>query len=383
MAGIPTEMSTKTSKSPGISGKVLSQRALNRALLERQMLSRRYAVSVENALERVVGLQAQAPIPPYFGLWSRLEGFQPGDLVELLNKRRVVRAWLMRGTIHLVTAHDCLRLSPLVRPVLDRLLYNNPARRDIADMDLNELVATGCSLLEEKPRTAAELRELLHERWPARDAGALASSLLFLTSLVQTPPRGIWGVGGKPTVTTAESWLGQPLASNPSKEDLVTRYLSAFGPATVNDVQSWSGLTRLGEIVERLRPRLRTFRDERGRELFDLPDAPLPDPKTPVPVRFVAEFDNLILSHADRSRIVPEEHRRQIATLNGMVPGTVLVDGFVRGSWKITKSRKSATLLIKPYEEIAKPDRAALEEEGARLLTFAAPDVAHELQFAD
>jgi hypothetical protein len=376
-------MSVKPSKRSGISGEVLTRRALNRALLERQMLSRRHAGSVENALERVVGLQAQAPIPPYFGLWSRLDGFQPGDLVELLNDRRVVRAWLMRGTIHLVTAHDCLQLSPLVRPVLDRLLSNNPGRRDIDGMEIDELVAVGRRLLEEKPRTAAELRELLHERWPERDAGALASSLLFLTSLVQTPPRGIWGVGGKPTVTTVESWLGQPLAPNPAKEDLVTRYLSAFGPATVNDVQSWSGLTRLGEVVERLRPRLSTFRDERGKELFDLPDAPLPDPETPVPVRFVAEFDNLILSHADRSRIVPEEHRKHIATLNGMVPGTVLVDGFVRGSWKITKIRKTATLLIKPYEPIAKPDRAALEDEGSRLLTFAALDVAHEVQFAD
>jgi hypothetical protein len=288
----------------------------------------------------------------------------------------------MRGTIHLVTARDCLQISPLLRPVLDRLLFNNPARRDVEGMDLDELITAGRSLLEEKPRTAAELRDLLHERWPERDAGALASSLLFLTPLVQTPPRGIWGVGGKPTVTTIESWLGQPLEPNPSKEDLVMRYLAAFGPATVNDLQSWSGLTRLGEVVERLRPRLRIFRDESGKELFDLPNAPRPDPETPIPVRFVAEFDNLILSHADRSRVVPEAARRLIVTKNGMVPGTVLVDGFVQGSWKITKSRNTATLTINPYAPIANQDRAALEEEGARLLTFAAPDGAHDMQFA-
>jgi hypothetical protein len=255
---LPARTSVKSTTNT-TSAEVLSRRALNRALLERQMLTRRHEVSVEDVLERLVGLQAQAPTPPYFGLWSRLEGFQPDDLAELLNNRRVVRTWLMRGTIHLVTARDCLQLSPLVRPVLDRLLYVNPARRDVEGMDLDELVAVGRSLIEEKPRTAAELRELLHERWPERDPTALASSMLFLTPLVQTPPRGIWGKGGKPTMTTIESWLGQPLEPNPSKEDLVMRYLAAFGPASVQDVQSWSGLTRLGEVVERLRPRLCTF----------------------------------------------------------------------------------------------------------------------------
>ena len=374
-------MAPRSSTKQG-SGDVLPRRALNRALLERQMLLERQKLPVEDALERLVGLQAQAPTPPYFGLWSRIEGFQPGDLAELLTSRRVVRTWLMRGTIHVVTARDCLQFSPLVRPVLDRLLYNNPARRDVADIDLAEVVAVGRSLLEEKPRTAAELRELLHERWPERDAAALASSLLFLTPLVQVPPRGIWGKGGKPAVTTIESWLGQPLAPNPSKDDLVLRYLAAFGPASIQDVQSWSGLTRLGEVVERLRPRLRTFRDESGKELFDLPDAPRPDPETPVPVRFVAEFDNLILSHADRSRIVPEDHRKRIVTLNGMVPGTVLVDGFVCGTWKVAKKRGTATLLIQPYAPIAKKDRAEIEEEGTRLLAFAAPDATHDIQFS-
>jgi hypothetical protein len=373
----------RRSSTTSANGDVLSQRALNRALLERQMLLERQKMPVEEALGHLVGLQAQAPIPPYYGLWSRLEGFQPDDLAQLLYDRRAVRAWMMRGTIHLVTARDCLKLSPLVRPVLERLLFNNPARRVIADMDIDALVAAGRRMLEEKPRTAAELRALLHERFPDRDPAALASSVLFLTSLVQTPPRGIWGAGGQPTVTTVESWLGQPLEPNPSVEDFVMRYLAAFGPATVLDVQSWSGLTRLGEVVEQLRPRLRTFRDEKGKELFDLPDAPLPNPDTPAPVRFVAEFDNLVLGHADRSRIVPEEHRKRIVSLNGMVPGTILIDGFVRGAWKIAKKRKTATLRIGPYEAIAKPDRTALEEEGSRLLAFAAPDATHEVQFTD
>jgi hypothetical protein len=378
---MPARNSTKSLSKAG-NGDLFTRRALNRALLERQLLTRRQTISVEDALERLVGLQAQAPNPPYYGLWSRLEGFQPDDLVELLTDRKAVRTWLMRGTIHLVTARDALHLSAHFRPVIDRLLYNNPARKDVENMDLDELVAVGRPLLEEQPRTAAELRTLMGERWPDRDPGALATALLFLTPLVQPPPRGIWGAGGKPTLTTLESWLGEPVTQDPSKEDLVLRYLAAFGPATVMDVQSWSGLTRLGEVVERLRPRLLTFRDENGKELFDLPDAPRPDPETPVPVRFVAEFDNLILSHADRSRVVPEAARKLIVTLNGMVPGTILLDGFVRGSWKITKTRKTATLSIKTHESLTKPDFAALEEEGSRLLTFSAPDIAHEIQFA-
>jgi len=204
-----------------------------------------------------------------------------------------------------------------------------------------------------------------------------------LVPLVQVPPRAVWGAAGQAAHTSAESWLGGSLEASPRQEHLVTRYLAAFGPATVMDMQAWSGLTRLREAVERLRPGLRTFRDEQGAELFDLPDAPRPDPGVPAPVRLVAEFDNLILSHADRARIIGEGSRKRIFTRNGIFPGTVLVDGFVVGMWRLARSRGAATLIIEMFEPLGERDRDAIIAEGGRLLAFAAPDApAHDIQFA-
>src|ERR671933_1108518 len=356
-----------------VKDRVLTLRELNRATLERQMLLRRWKLSAAEAIDYLVGMQAQAPNPPYIGLWTRLEGFHPDELACLITDRRAVRIALMRNTVHLVSARDCLKLRPLVQPVLDRGVYvNRTYRAGIEEMDIEALVATGRALLEERPRTAKELGELLRERWPDRDAASLARAIRHLVPLVQVPPRGVWGKSGQATHTTAEAWLGRPLDPNPSLEEMVVRYLGAFGPATVKDVQTWSGLTRLGEVVERLRARLRTFRDGHGRELFDLPDAARPDPNTPSPPRFLPQFDNLILSHADRTRIIAEEYRKVIASRNGMVPATVLVDGFVRGTWKTGRTSGKATLVIEPFESLSKEDRDALSEEGRRLVRFVA-----------
>jgi hypothetical protein len=350
---------------------VLGPRELNRATLERQMLLRRRKLSAVEAIEHLVGMQAQAPAPPYVGLWTRLEDFHPEELARLILERRAVRIALMRNTVHLVSARDCLAIRPLMQPVFDRTLYSTRANRaHLEGVDIEALVAAGRALLEERPRTAKELGELLQEQWPERDPASLARAIRHLVPLVQVPPRGLWGKSGPAAHTTAEAWLGRPLDPAPSLEETILRYLGAFGPATVKDVQTWSGLTRLGEVIERLRPRLRTFRDERGKELFDVPDAPLPDPDTPAPPRFLPEFDNLILSHADRTRVIAEEYRKAIASKNGMVPASVLVDGFVRGTWKTERSRDKATLEIKPFEPLARVDRDALAEEGERLIRF-------------
>ncbi len=349
----------------------LNLRELNRATLERQMLLRRRKLPALDAIEHLVGMQAQAPNPPYVGLWTRLEGFHPDELARLIEERRAVRIALMRNTIHLVSARDCLRLRPLVQPVFERDLYANRAHRTALEgVDAEALVAAGRALLEERPRTAKELGELLKERWPDRDPASLARAIRHLLALVQVPPRGIWGKSGPAAHTTAEAWLGHTLDPDPSLEEMVVRYLRAFGPATVKDVQTWSGLTRLGEVTDRLRPRLITFRDESGKELFDLPDAPRPDPGTPAPPRFLPEFDNLILSHADRARVIADEYRKAIASKNGMVPACVLVDGFVRGTWKTERTRRKATLVIEPFEPLIKKDRDALVEEGEQLLRF-------------
>jgi hypothetical protein len=358
-----------------------STRALNRALLARQRLLARAplpadddrAAQVIRLVEHLAGLQAQAPFPPYYGLWSRLDGFRPDDLSELITSRQVVRIALMRGTIHLVSARDCLAFRPLLQPVLEQGLRPLLGRQ-LNGVDVRALAATGRALVEEKPRTQHELGELLSATWPDHPAASLAQAVRALVPLVQVPPRAVWGKAGQSQHTSAESWLGLPLHDAPSLDDLFERYLAAFGPASAQDMQAWSGLTRLREVAERLRPRLRTFRDPAGTELFDLPDAPRPSPDTEAPVRLVAEFDNLILSHADRTRIIGSAARRRIFTKNGIFPGIVLADGFVAGMWRISSSRGNASLVVELFGPLPAAERDALEVEAERLLSFAAAD---------
>lgn len=350
----------------------IGTRALNRALLARQMLLRRERLPVVEAVERLVGLQAQAPTPPYFGLWTRLEEFQPDELSRAIAARELVRIAVMRSTIHLLSARDCLRLRPAMQPVVQRGFQGSYGRR-LAGLDLRAVAAAGRSLLDDRPRTFAELGALLRERWPDRDPVALAYAVRAFVPLVQLPPRGLWRQSGPAVHGAADAWLGRGLDPAPPLEEVVLRYLAAFGPATANDVRAWSGLTRLGPVVERLRPRLRAGRDERGRELLDVPDASRPDPDTPAPPRFLPEFDNALLSHVDRSRIVADRDRPRVYR-NGMVASTVLVDGFVRGTWRIERGRRAATLHVALFERQPKAARLALAEEGARLLDFAAGD---------
>jgi len=354
---------------------VISQRALNRALLARQMLLERKHRSAAETIEHLVGMQGQTPQSPYLALWSRLEGFQPDELSQLLLNLEAVRIVLMRSTIHLVTARDCLFLRPLLQPVQDRNLFTgSPFGRNLTGMNFDELVAAGRAIVEEKPRTSKELGAHLHERWPDRDPTSLAMAIRNLAPLVQVPPRGVWGKSGQTTLTTAESWLGQPLQSDPSLDDLIVRYLAAFGPASVMDAQNWSGLTRLRDVFDRLRPRLLVFQDERGREHFDLPDAPRPDADTPAPVRFLPDYDNVLLGHANRSRIVSKVDRQLTLSSNNMSPGSVLVDGFFRCLWKLKRDRKSATLIVEPIKSLSIEERVEVEEEGQRMLGFLVAD---------
>ncbi len=376
-----------------MSAEVLSLRAINRAMLRRQLLldrptlpatdPGRRAARVVETIEHLVGLQAQAPFPPYYGLHSRLDGFRPDDLAALITSRSVVRIALMRGTIHLVSARDCLPLRRLVQPVIERSLRSTFGKQ-LAGVDFDALAAVGRALVDSEPMTFSQLGQALAARWPDHPPAALAQGVRALVPLVQVPPRAVWGRAGQSLHTSAERWLGQPV--QPVREAppaelarLVTRYLGAFGPATVRDVAAWSGLTGLRAVMEQLRPSLVTFRDENGAELFDLPLAPRPGGDVPVPVRLAAEFDNLLLSHADRSRVVSAENLKRFYGINGVFPGSVLIDGFVAGMWRLARSRRAATLTIELFGSVR--DRNSLVDEAERMLAFCAPGLSHDIRF--
>jgi hypothetical protein len=358
---------------------VLERRALNRALLERQLLIERSPMGAAEAVEHLLGLQSQAPESAYIGLWTRLDGFALDDLAGLLRDRGAVRLVLMRSTVHLVGARDALRLRPVLQPMLDKVFAGSNWARGLDGADRAEVMDFGRALVEERPRDPGELRSLLAARWPGADPASLVNALRSWLPLVQLPPRGLWGEGGRVLYTTVEHWLGEPLAA-PDPAGVVRRYLAAFGPASVADAQKWSGLSGLRSVFAGME--LRTYHDERGRVLYDLPDAPpLPDPRTPVSARFVADFDNLTLSHADRSRILADEHRTRLMTVNGIIRAAVLVDGFVAGTWRVDRARGSATLTVSPFGPIARADRAVLTQEAERLLATTDPGAVHVVDF--
>lgn len=342
---------------------VLGDRALNRATMARQLLAERSPRTALDAIEHLVGLQAQEPLEPYVGLWSRIDAFAPDELVGLMESRAVVRSHLQRRTIHLLTAADCLALRSLFQPMLVQRMYGT-LKRALPGVDIDELAAAGRPHLHAEPLRLPDVARRVAERWPQVQVRDLADALSSLVELVQVPPRGVWGHGSAPAAsTTIEAWLER--APEPTPADagvLVLRYLRAYGPATSADVRSWSGLTGLPAAIKALRPQLRTFRDERGRELLDVPDGPLPDPDTPVPPRFLPAFDNAVLGYDDRSRIIDAEHR------NLSVAGArfVLVDGRVSATW----TSAGADITVAPLRAFTAAERAEVREEGRRLSAF-------------
>jgi hypothetical protein len=353
---------------------VLTGRTLNRTTLARQMLLERHDLSPSSAVERLVGLQAQATASPYVALWSRLVGFDAGSVGAMLVDRTAVRLTLMRGTLHLVTARDCVRLRPVLQGMLTRAAAGTFGR-ELGGVDLDELVAAARPLLDAAPMTTAQLATELAERWP--DGGRrLGTVLPYLVPMVQVPPRGVFGRSGSPSHALASSWLGVDIPSSGAADEAVLRYLAAFGPASVADVAAWSRLTGLRAVVKRLS--LRTYRDEAGRELLDVPDGVLVDPETPAPVRFLPEFDNVLLSYTDRGRIMSEEDRKRWGGVaNGVFPASFLVDGFLSGTWKVD----NGVLAVTPYRRLSAGDRDALTVEGLALLEFLAPGVEHDVRF--
>ncbi|MER5379333.1 winged helix DNA-binding domain-containing protein [Streptomyces sp. NPDC002688] len=353
---------------------VLGTRALNRATLDRQLLLRRSPLSATAAVGHLLGLQAQNVKPPYYALAARVDGFRPEDLSAAMDARQVVRIVTMRSTIHTHTAEDALTLRPLVQAARDREL--NQFRKGLTGVDLDRLTAISRELVEAEPRTMKQLRETLLTEWPDADPFALSIAARCTLPLVQVTPRGLWGRSGQVALTTAEHWLGRPAEPVPAPDATVLRYLAAFGPASVKDMQTWAGLTRLREVFERLRPRLVTFRDENGAELFDLPDASRPDADTPAPPRFLPEFDNLLLSHADRSRVVPADLKGRTWQGN-QAYCTLLVDGFLSGLWKL----EEGALVVEPFGRLTKAQRDEVTAEGERMLTVMHEGEGYDVRF--
>jgi hypothetical protein len=348
---------------------MLSRRVLNRTLLQRQLLVERSSGTVLEAIQQLVAVQGQESNWPYVGLWTRLVDFQRDDLTSLLHDRRVVRAGLIRRTKHLVRSDDFRWLRPLVQPHFGRAPRQGSYGRETAGLDLAELAEVGRTLLAGQTLSVPQLGRLLAERFPGRDRTVLVGSLQFLVTVVHPPPSGTWGGwgtrGGTP-FALAEDWLGQPMAPAPRVESLIRRYLASFGPASVADIQAWSGLTRLREAVDGLRSQLRVLSSEHGTELFDLPEAPIADPDLPAPVRFLPAYDNLLLGHADRTRVIADADRPAVMPGQAMVRPTFLVDGFVHGTW----SWQDSEILIRPFRPLSKADATQVEQEAERLRAF-------------
>jgi hypothetical protein len=363
-------MSRVTSKLSGVSSGV----SLNRATLARQLLLRRVAMDPVAAVEHLVGMQSQNPLPPYVGLWSRLAGFTVEQLAEPIADRTLVRLLLMRGTIHLVSARDAHLLRPLVQPVLDR---GSASVTKIPKERLPQILAAAAEHLRQTAATAVELAAVLEPLFPGVDPMAMATAARASLPLVQVTPRGLWGRSGPAAHLHLRSWVGESTGEVLTVDALVRRYLGAFGPATPADAQAWSGLTGLREVFDRMDL---WSAEVDGRVVFDLPQAPRPGPDVPAPARLLTDFDNLLLSHADRTRVISDEHRRAVITKNGIVHPTVLVDGRVAGTWRVERARGTAAVVVSPFGPLPKADREALAGEGLALLAATEPGKTHDVR---
>ena len=363
--------------------RTLTLRELNRTTLARQLLLERASLPVSAAVERLVGLQAQLALPPYVGLWTRLHDFRRESLACQIEDRVILKATLMRATLHLFTAADYLLLRGTLQPALDNASKAISRQRG-ATFDLEAVIAAARHYIAEQPRTFAEISAMFAELMPGTDIGPIRYAVRTHLPLVQVPVSSGWSYPGNPRFTLAELWLGQPIPEEDNLRTLVIRYLAAFGPASVTDIQKWSGLVKLKPAIEKLKPELVTYRDEQGRELLDMPDETLPGGDVPAPVRFLPEFDNLLLAHDKRTRVIADAHHAEVYLTGLRVRATFLVDGFVCGAWSIEKKKDTATFVIEPFEPLRKLDRDALVEEAERLLRFIEADAkTYEVRIAD
>lgn len=352
---------------------MLSVRQLNRATLDRQVLLSRAALPVTQAVERLVGMQAQLARPPFVGLWTRLDDFRREDLAQAIDHREIVKATFVRGTLHLLTAADYLTFRATLQPVLTNALAEVMKGRGAAP-DVPRLVDAAREFMRIQPRSFAEITTLLTGLVPDGDPGGMRYAVRTHLPMIQVPVETTWSYPGNPKFALADGWLGTALPTSEHLPELVKRYLAAFGPATVADMQTWSYLPDLQPVFEALRAELVSYRDERGRELFDVPGLTLPADDVQAPVRFLPEFDNLLLAHQDRTRVMPKAFRSSVYLPGLRVAATVLVDGFVAATWTTERAKQAATVVIEPFETLTRPVRAAMLEEAERLVRFAEPE---------
>jgi hypothetical protein len=351
----------------------LTLRQLNRATLQRQLLLERADLSVPAAIEQVAGLQAQVQNPPYIGLWSRLRDFRHTDLTAAMEAREVVRAAAMRSTLHLLTARDYLRFFRAFQPALVRGM-NSFHGRNLKGISIPPLVAAAERAIGDSPRAMGEIEKLLTDIEPNCVPAALGYAVRSHLPLVQVPPAGTWRKGGRIAYALPHLHIGAAVADEADLAGLLRRYLAAFGPSSPMDAQTWLGITKLKEAFDLLKSELVTYHDEAGVELFDLPDMPPPADDTPAPVRFVPEYDNLLIGHADRRRIIADDYRKRVFLSAGRVRSTILLDGFVEGAWRIERVKRTATLVIEPFRALTAAEQAALSDEGTHLARFCEDD---------
>lgn len=339
----------------------LTDRQLNRATLARQWMLDRADVAIPDAISFLLGLQAQTSAGPYQALWNRLRDFRHEDLTALILDKSLLRATSMRTTLHLHTAADMRAIRPVMQPVLDRTWQSTFGKR-IAGADRADVHRRGVELLDQAPLTSGDLGKELAKTWPQSEPLALAQVLHCSETLIQIPPTRIWGHGGPPLLSRIENWAGTPVGPAIDLPALVLRYLAAYGPASIMDMQNWSGLTKLASAFEAVKDQLVAFLGEDGRLLYDLPDGLRPDPQTPAPVRFMPEYDNVWLGYADRYRIQPELARNRMVLVNGYI-AAYTVDGFISGNWTLKRSKDDIAITILPFRKLTNTETAAVEAE--------------------
>jgi hypothetical protein len=328
-------------------------------------------------MTHLVGMQAQNPHDPYYALWARLDGFDAAELSGMIERREALRGALMRATLHIASTDDFLFLRSLFQPTLAAVLGSTSFAKDTVGVDRDALLAHGRALLDEGPLTRAQLGPKLERRWPGVPASSLAQVVTYLLPVVQVPPRGLWGRSGQAAWATVESWAGKSIPAEADPRPVVTRYLAAFGPASVSDIRAWSRLNGLREVVDDMRSQLRTLAGPDGVELLDVPDGVIVDEDAPAPPRFLPEYDNVLLGHADRSRFFIE----------GVVPvgwvGNLLVDGIFSGWWKVGKGSGEIDLVVHLLRRVSRSDMRAVREEAERLLDLSHPGAMGSITFHD